>query len=91
MSIGSDGIYNSLKVLLVLNSCQLCLAHGSNDVGNAISPLINIFNLYEIKQTTAYYIGAGGIVVGLIILGYKTMETVGKKVIPLNYLRAFCV
>lgn len=39
----------------------------------------------------AFYIGSGGIVLGLCCLGYKTMETVGKKVLPLNYLRAFCV
>lgn len=50
-----------------------------------------IFDIYKVDSDIAYWIGASGIVVGLILLGKRTMVTVGKKVIPLNYLRSFCV
>lgn len=34
--------------------------------------------------------GSLGIAAGLLILGYKVMETVGKKVIKLNFVKGFC-
>ena len=37
-----------------------------------------------------FYIGGGGIALGLMCLGYRVMETVGKKVVKLNYPKGFC-
>jgi len=76
---------------LILNCCQLSLAHGSNDVANSISPLIVIFDLHNVDRNYAYWLGAAGIAIGLCCLGKRTLDTVGKKVIELNYLRAFGV
>jgi phosphate/sulfate permease len=35
-----DLIREGYRILLVLNACLVCLAHGSNDVANSISPMI---------------------------------------------------
>ena len=34
--------------------------------------------------------GAGGISLGLICLGYIVMETVGKKVVRLDFVKGYC-
>ena len=75
----TDVVYNSLRGLLILNCCQLSLAHGSNDVANSISPLIVIFDLHNVDRNIAYWLGAAGISIGLIFLGKRTLDTVGKR------------
>lgn len=37
----------------------------------------------------AYLLGSFGIALGLLVLGYKVMETVGKKVVKLDYPKGF--
>ena len=37
-----------------------------------------------------FYLGGFGIALGLICLGFRVMETVGKKVVKLDYERGFC-
>ena len=37
----------------------------------------------------AYLLGSAGIAIGLFCLGYKVMETVGKKVIKLDFPKGF--
>ena len=39
--------------------------------------------------TYAYLIGSLGIALGLLILGYKVMETVGKHVVKLDFAKGF--
>ena len=67
----------------------MCLAHGSNDVANSIAPLLIELGIYNKNKTWAYWLGGVGISVGLITLGYKVMETVGKKVIKLDFYKGF--
>lgn len=33
------------RCLMIMSDFLVCMAHGSNDVGNAISPLIVVMNL----------------------------------------------
>ena len=73
------------RYLMVFAACMVCLAHGSNDVANAISPLVVVLGDAGIVTTWAYYLGGAGIALGLLILGEKVMETVGKNVILLDY------
>lgn len=68
----------------------VCLAHGSNDVANAIAPLIVVANVDDRNGRVPYYLGGVGISAGMILLGYKVMETVGKKVVKLDYCKGFC-
>jgi len=77
------------RFLMIGAACMVCLAHGSNDVANSISPLIIVLEVEDINERFAFVIGASGIALGLITLGYKVMETVGKKVIKLDFAKGF--
>lgn len=70
-------------------ACLVCLAHGSNDVANSIAPLLVELNINQKNKSFAYWLGGLGIAAGLITLGYKVMETVGKKVIKLDFYKGF--
>jgi len=93
-----DAEQNSLNVLLsevyrylmIFAACMVCLAHGSNDVANSISPLLVVLNDEGYIDSWAYYLGGAGISLGLLILGYKVMETVGKDVIKLDFQKGYC-
>lgn len=77
------------RVLLVEAAALVCLAHGSNDVANSITPLLVELNITGVNKTFAYYLGGAGISLGLLTLGYKVMETVGKDVIKLDFYKGF--
>lgn len=68
----------------------VCLAHGSNDVANAIAPLIVVNTNHDGDKRLPYFIGGISIAFGLLVMGYRVMETVGKKVVKLNFPMAFC-
>jgi len=77
------------QILLVQAACLVCLAHGSNDVANSIAPLLIELIVTGKNTSLAYWLGGIGIAVGLVTLGYKVMETVGKKVIKLDFYKGF--
>ena len=60
---------------------MVCLGHGSNDVANSISPFLTTLAVSGDQVSLAYIIGILGIALGLLCLGFKVMETVGKKVV----------
>jgi len=65
------------------------LAHGSNDVANSIAPLLVELNISKSAVMWAYWLGGIGIMLGLLTLGYKVMETIGKNVIKLDFFKAY--
>ena len=77
------------RYMMVVAAMMVCLAHGANDVANSISPLLTVFQSHQIKENKAYLVGSTGIALGLLLLGYKVMETVGKKVIKLDFAKGF--
>lgn len=83
-------IYQTYRWLMVMAAMLVCLAHGSNDVANAIAPLIVVSTVYDRNERVPFFLGATGISIGLICLGYKVMETVGKKVVKLDFVKGFC-
>ena len=89
-SIDKILVFETYRWLMVMAAMLVCLAHGSNDVANAIAPLIVVAGAYDRNERVPYYMGAAGISIGLIVLGYKVMETVGKKVVKLDYPKGFC-
>ena len=85
--------------MMLFTACAMAFAHGSNDVANGIGPLAAVYSIIssggEVMQSSALPIwilllGGGGIVLGLITLGYKVMLTVGKKITELTPSRGFC-
>ena len=75
---------------MVFSDFLVCLGHGSNDVANAISPLMVLMNLDDQESWISFFVGAAGIALGLGIFGTRVMETIGKDIIDLDYLKGFC-
>ncbi len=73
------------RYLMVFAACLVCLAHGSNDVANSISPLLLVMQVEDKSNLWAYVLGGSGISLGLLILGKNVMQTVGKEVIKLDF------
>ena len=83
-------ICEAYRYLMIMSAFLVCLSHGSNDVANAISPLIVILkvpfkNDEKQAQLVAYTTGSLGIALGLLILGRVVMETVGKEIVILDF------
>jgi PiT family inorganic phosphate transporter len=84
-------------ILVIMTASSVAFAHGSNDVANAIGPLAAIINVEQgldlaSKAPVAPWmlvVGGIGIVIGLATLGYRVIETIGKKITELTPSRAF--
>jgi inorganic phosphate transporter, PiT family len=77
------------RLLLIVNACLVCLAHGSNDVANSIAPVIVLLELHGHFGTWPYWLGGVGIALGLLCLGHIVMETVGKRVLKMDFYKGF--
>lgn len=85
-------------VLMVFTACGMAFAHGSNDVANAIGPVAAVVSIVqsggEIAQKSVLpawvlLLGAGGIVLGLLMYGRRVIATVGKHITELTPSRGF--
>ena len=74
---------------MILSDFLVCMAHGSNDVGNAISPLMVIMSVENYPDYLPFLIGSLGIALGLLLMGEKVMQTIGEDVIELDYMKGF--
>jgi len=85
------------KFLMMISAAFVAFAHGSNDVSNAAGPYAAIVEYYQNGKIStdgsipiSVIVGCGiGIVLGLFILGYKTLETVGEKITKLTFTKGF--
>ena len=86
-------------LLQIATACYMSFAHGANDVGNAIGPLVTVWNVVHKLPLSAaeanvnpliLVIGGIGIVVGLATLGYKVIATIGKDITGITPSRGFC-
>ena len=93
-----DGIERVFAILMVFTACAMAFAHGSNDVANAIGPLAAIVSVVQsggeiaaksILPPWILLIGASGIVIGLAMLGFRVMMTVGRAITELTPSRGF--
>lgn len=92
------GVEKVFSILMLLTACSMAFAHGSNDVANAIGPLSAVVSIVEnggqiaTKTSLAWWIlplGATGIVIGLAVMGYKVMGTIGSGITDLTPSRGF--
>jgi solute carrier family 20 (sodium-dependent phosphate transporter) len=82
----------------VFTACLNSFAHGANDVANAIAPISALVDIYqngevEAKSQVQKWIlayGGIGIVVGLLLYGYKIMKSLGYKMTILSPSRGSC-
>ena len=92
------GVERVFEVLMIFTACAMAFAHGSNDVANAIGPLAAIVSVVQsggeiaaksILPAWVLLIGASGIVLGLVMLGYRVMKTIGTAITELTPSRGF--
>jgi inorganic phosphate transporter, PiT family len=85
-------------VLMMVTACAMAFAHGSNDVANAIGPVAAVVSVAQSGGTIAteaavpfwiLLIGGVGIVLGLVLYGYRVMATVGTRITDLTPSRGF--
>ena len=93
---GYERVEKIFAYLLMIISCFMAFAHGSNDVANVIGPLSAIVNGIQGRpifgQSVPLWLlllGGGGIVIGLATWGWRVIETVGRKITSLTPSRGF--
>ena len=84
--------------LAIVTACAMAFAHGSNDVANAIAPLAAIVSIvhsgdaiiqHALMPWWILFLGAAGIVLGLLMYGYKVIATIGNNITDLTPTRGF--
>lgn len=78
-------------------ACFGSFAHGANDTANTIGPFAAVFHLwregvFQVEEPVPLWIVAIGgcsIVLGLAILGYRVIQTMGKEIIHVDYVSGF--
>ncbi|MGE3919639.1 MAG: inorganic phosphate transporter [Gammaproteobacteria bacterium] len=85
-------------ILMALTACAMVFAHGSNDVAIAVGPMAEVITIATSGEkavlTSALpawivFLGASGVIVGLLMYGRKVIETVGHGITTLTPSRAF--
>lgn len=85
-------------VLMMVTACAMAFAHGSNDVANAIGPVAAVASVIqsggEVGQEARVSVwilllGGAGIVLGLLMYGYRVIATVGTRITELTPSRGF--
>merc|ERR1719198_676150 len=88
--------------LQVFSACFDALAHGANDVANAVGPFATIFLLYQgnpigSRQDMGEFrylilgLGGIGIGVGLCLYGSQILRAIGVKLAVITPSRGFCI
>jgi len=87
------------RLFQVFTSSYVALAHGANDVANAIAPVAAIYSVWKFGATSSHAeiprwilaFGGLGIAIGVYLFGRKVMETVGGKLTELTNTRGFTI
>ena len=88
--------------LQVFSACFDSLAHGANDVANAVGPFSTVFLLYNGEKIGSnldmgewrYMIlgfGGAGISIGLLLYGSQILRAIGVKLAVITPARGFCI
>ncbi|WP_128896032.1 inorganic phosphate transporter [Longirhabdus pacifica] len=77
-----------LIVLVIFSGCYEAFSAGMNNVANAIGPLMN---LDMMNVTTAVFWGSIFMALGALTMGFRVLETTGKKITSLSLLQGSIV
>lgn len=85
----AEHLFNFIQVF---TACLNSFAHGANDVANSIAPLSAVLYIYQngtFEEKTGVQkwllaFGGVGIVIGLLLYGYKVMKSLGYKLTKLS-------
>lgn len=94
-----EGVEEIFRRFQVFTSCYVALAHGANDVANAVGPVAGIYAIYmtqSVLTTTpvpTWLLAGGGffIALGVFTWGYRVIETLGSRITTLTNTRGFAV
>ncbi len=94
-----EGVETIFRRLQVFSSCYVALAHGANDVANAIGPVAGIYVIYKTQSIAQkapvpdFLLALGGlfIALGVFTWGYKVIDTVGSRITTLTNTRGYAV
>lgn len=80
----------------VVSACTGCIAHSANDTANAVGPFAAVLTIYQhgigSAVTCPWYIllfGGLAMSLGLALLGYRVIKTVGVKLVKITPARGF--
>ena len=96
--VDEEGTEEIFRRLQVVTSCYVALAHGANDVANAVGPMAAIFSVAKTNsvvmkvEVPLWMLAIGGLFVGagIFAFGKKVMETIGRKITEITPVRGFC-
>jgi PiT family inorganic phosphate transporter len=88
LAVQLEKVEEVFSPLVVISSCTVAFAHGSNDVANAIGPLAAVADILKsgtvqmkvAVPTWILVLGGIGLVLGLVTFGHRVLETVGTKI-----------
>lgn len=91
-----EGVFKRLQIM---TSCYVSFSHGANDVANAVGPLAVIYWVIKTGAISSkvevpvwiLVLGGFGISIGVLLLGYRVMKTIGRDITQLNNTRGFCI
>lgn len=94
-----QGVEQIFRRFQILTSCYVALAHGANDVANAVGPVAGIYIIYSTHAlgqkvpVPLFLLVLGGvfIAVGVFTWGYRVIETLGSRITTLTNTRGFAV
>jgi len=95
-----DAVEDIFRHVQVMTSAYVCFSHGANDVANAVGPVALILMIRQAGTAILgaieipkyiLFIGGLGIALGVLLYGYKVMETIGYNITELNNTRGFSV
>ncbi len=94
-----ETVENVFKKAQVVTSCYVSFSHGANDVANAVGPVALIYLILKTGSTSGVIeipkwllaFGGFGIALGVALLGYRVMKTVGEGITELNNTRGFSI
>lgn len=95
-----DAVEGIFRHVQVMTSAYVCFSHGANDVANAVGPIALIFMIKQAGTANIsnveipkyiLFLGGLGIALGVLLYGYKVMETIGHNITELNNTRGFSV
>jgi len=96
---GELGVEEIFRRLQLFTSSYVALAHGANDVANAMGPLAGIYIIYRTHAVHPevpmpfFLLVLGGvwIALGVFMWGHRVIETMGEKITTLTNTRGFSV
>ncbi len=95
----ADCVEEIFKKLQLFTACYVSMAHGANDVANAIGPVAGIYIIFVTGAMSpqapvpTFLLAFGGlfIALGCFIWGYRVIETLGHQITELTNTRGFSV